>query len=56
MRDLRTEEMTHVYGAGGKGKSYCKPVKCHSGKGSKSKGSKSKGSKSKGSKSKKGWC
>jgi len=33
MRDLRTEELSHVYGAGGRGRSSCRP---HGGGGSKS--------------------
>lgn len=57
MRDLRTDELNHVYGAGGKG-CYTPPKGCSS-NGSKSKKSKSKKSKAKKSKSKKhskGWC
>jgi hypothetical protein len=50
MRDLTTQELGFVYGAGGCGKPS-KPS-C-GGKGSKSKGSKSKGCGSRGSKSKK---
>jgi hypothetical protein len=56
MRDLNTQELGFVYGAGGRG-CYTPPPPCScspstKGHGSKSKGSKSKGSKSKGSKSK----
>ena len=51
MRDLSTDELGHVYGAGGRGCSP-QPPSC-GGKGSKSKHSKSKHSKSKKSKSKK---
>ena len=51
MRDLSTDELGHVYGAGGRGCSP-QPPRC-GGKGSKSKKSKSKKSKSKKSKSKK---
>ncbi len=29
MRDLKTEELTHVYGAGGRGKKWCPPKKHH---------------------------
>jgi hypothetical protein len=53
MRDLRSNELTHVYGAGGSSKSCYTPPKCAP-KASKSK--KSKGCKAKASKSKKGWC
>ena len=54
MRDLRSDELTHVYGAGGKG-CYTPPKSC--GKGSKSKKSKSKKCKaSKSKKHSKGWC
>jgi hypothetical protein len=53
MRDLNTEELGFVYGAGGK--SRCKPPKKSKCKGSRSKGSRSKGSRSKGSRSK-GSC
>ncbi len=55
MRDLRNDELNHVYGAGGKG-CYTPPKTCNSG--GKSKKSKSKTSKCKASKSKKhskGW-
>lgn len=51
MRDLSTNELGHVYGAGGRGCSP-RPPSC-GGKGSKSKKSKSKKSKCKKSKSKK---
>jgi len=27
MRDLKSEELTHVYGAGGRGKRWCAPKK-----------------------------
>ena len=57
MRDLRSDELSNVYGAGGKG-CYTPPKSC-GGHGSKSKASKSKKSKCKASKSKKhskGWC
>ena len=50
MRDLSTDELGHVYGAGGRGRGCSpQPPSCH---GSKSKKSKSKKSKSKRSKSK----
>jgi hypothetical protein len=49
MRGLKIEELSNVYGAGGKGKKYCGGHGGSGSKGSKSKGSKSKGSKSKGS-------
>jgi hypothetical protein len=62
MRDLTTQELGFVYGAGGCGKPCSPPPSCHGGSkghgtgskghGSKSCGSKSKGSKCKGSKSK----
>ena len=56
MRDLRIDEMSHVYGAGGRGS--CRPRACNPcgtrGRGSRSKGkgshSRGKGSRSKGSK------
>ncbi len=51
MRDLSTDELGHVYGAGGRGRN-CSPQPPRCG-GSKSKKSKSKKSKSKKSKSKK---
>jgi hypothetical protein len=55
MRDLRMNELSHVYGAGGKG-CYTPPSNCGS-KGSKSKASKSKKCKSsKSKKHSKGWC
>ena len=41
MRDLSTEELTHVYGAGGKGKS-CPPPKYKPCKGGRGKGGSSK--------------
>lgn len=52
MRDLRTNELAHVYGAGGSSK--CAPPPCHGGSKAKHSGSKAKcsKSKSKGSKSK----
>jgi hypothetical protein len=52
MRDLSTDELGHVYGAGGSGRG-CSPQPPSCGGGSKSKKSKSKKSKSKKSKSKK---
>ena len=51
MRDLSTDELGHIYGAGGRGCSP-RPPSCGGGKGSKSKKSGSKKSKSKKSKSK----
>ena len=63
MRDLTTQELGFVYGAGSCGKPCSPPPSCHSGSkdkscGSKDHSSKSCGSKSKGSKSKgsKGRC
>lgn len=53
MRDLSTDELGHVYGAGGRGCSP-RPPSC-GGKGSKSKKSKSKKSKSKKSRGRK-YC
>jgi len=52
MRDLSTDELGHVYGAGGSGRN-CSPQPPSCGGGSKSKKSKSHGSKSKKSKAKK---
>jgi hypothetical protein len=49
MRNLKIEELTHVYGAGGTGKS-CSHGKGKSGTGSKGRGSKGHGSKGHGSK------
>lgn len=33
MRDLKIEELAHVYGAGGRGKKWCAPKKKKHGKG-----------------------
>jgi hypothetical protein len=54
MRDLRTDELSNVYGAGGCSKVCAPPPPKCAPKASKSKKSKSK--KCKASKSKKGWC
>jgi hypothetical protein len=59
MRDLRTEELGHVYGAGGRSSCAPKKNKCKGGSGSRGKGSGSrgKGSRGKGSRSKgRGRC
>jgi hypothetical protein len=50
MRNLKIEELTHVYGAGGSGKQSCSHGKGKSGTGSKGRGSKGHGSKGHGSK------
>lgn len=59
MRDLSTDELRSVYGAGSTGRrSSPQPPSCNRGKGSKSKGSrgkKSKSKKSKGKGSRRGW-
>ena len=55
MRDLSTDELGFVYGAGHRGKN-CSPKPPRCGKGSKSKKSKSKKSKSKKSKKSKKYC
>jgi hypothetical protein len=49
MRNLKIEELTHVYGAGGSGKS-CSPSKGKGGTGSKGHGSTGKGTKGHGTK------
>lgn len=57
MRDLSTDELRSVYGAGSTGRrSSPQPPSCNRGKGSKSKGSRGKKSKkSKGKGSRRGW-
>ena len=56
MRDLSTDELGHVYGAGGSGRGCSpQPPSCHGSKSKKSKKSKSKKSKSKHSRSRR-YC
>jgi hypothetical protein len=56
MRNLKREELVHVYGAGGSSKSSCKTGKGKGGTGSKGHGSKGRGSKGHGSKGKGRHC
>ena len=54
MRDLRLDEIGHVYGAGGSGSCRPKKNRCKGGSGSRGKGSRGKGSGSRGKKRCKG--